>query len=91
MIARKITTSMNSRKLAKLIKSVTRIVRRRTKNTRQLHEELGSFNSLCSYCPWTDGRVRHLPWKYCYLRYCNDAEETFYDEESRYFDNTEIK
>lgn len=91
MIARKVTTITNSRKWANLIKSVARIVRRRTKNIRQLCEELGSFDALCSYCPWTDGRVRHLPWKYCYLRYCDDAAETFYDEESRYFDNIKIK
>lgn len=91
MIARKVTTSTNSRQRGELVRRVARIVRRRTKNTRQLREELGSFNALCPYCPWADGRVRHLPWKYCYLRYCDDAAETFYDEESRYFDDAIIK
>ena len=74
---------LNKHERGELVRRVARIVRRRAKNTRQLREELGSFR--------TDGRVRHLPWKYCYLRYCDDAAETFYDEESRYFDDTKIK
>lgn len=59
---------LNKHERGELVRRVARMIKRRTKNTRQLRKELGSFNALCPYCPWTDGRVRHLPWKYCYLR-----------------------
>ena len=73
----------NKRERAELVRRAARMIRRRTKNTRKLREELGSFEALC---PWTDGRIRHPTNEHCVARYCDDAAETFYDEERIYFD-----
>ena len=77
---------LNKRDSAELVRSAIRMIRRRTKDTRQLREELGSFDALCPYCPWTDGRIKHPTNEHCVARYCDDAAETFYDEERIYFD-----
>lgn len=76
----------NKRERGELVRSAILMIRRRTKNTRKLREELGSFDALCPYCPWTDGRIRHPTNECCVARYCDDAAETFYDEERIYFD-----
>ena len=82
---------LNKHERGELVRRAARMIRRRTKNTRQLRKELGNFNALCTYCPWTDGRIMHPTNEHCVARYCDDAAETFYDEESRYFDDTIIK
>ena len=76
----------NKRERGELVRSAILMIRRRTKTTRKLREELGSFDALCPYCPWTDGRIRHPTNECCVARYCDDAAETFYDEERIYFD-----
>lgn len=77
---------LNKHERGELVRRAILMIRRRTKNTRKLREELGSFDALCPYCPWTDGRIRHPTNEHCVARYCDDAAETFYDEERIYFD-----
>ena len=81
---------LNKHERGELVRRDARMIRCRTKNTRQLRKELGNFGALCPYCPWTDGRIRHPTNEHCVARYCDDAAETFYDEESIYFDDTII-
>lgn len=53
----------------------------------ELKETFG--DELCDFCPWRKGEIDHLPDSLCEGDYCDDALDSFIEENEDYFDSDE--
>lgn len=53
----------------------------------ELKETLG--DELCDFCTWRKGEIDHLPDSLCEGDYCDDALDSFIEENEDYFDSDE--
>lgn len=56
-------------------------------NKEELKQQLG--DELCKFCPWQQGEIEHPCNALCEGVYCDDALDTFIDENQGLFDDAE--